>query len=228
MADWNWHIGLAKQVLNHTQIENQYDFLLGSIIPDIPWMDVDDCIELRDKLHLFRLRDNSFGYHADLSKWMDKYVHEIRKYDLFKGALTHMILDSEVNTALGLLVTYDNVGACSIFNQPNSTKLALTIDEVAERKWRDLERFSLDMFGVQTGWLFDDSFKLSQDASNLLVTCFNLPYAEQSSMNQEIVKRVPTKPREVFGPTILDEELLLCIHDLCVLRCLNYLNLLAR
>lgn len=227
MADWNWHIALAKELLPLVNVGNKYDFLLGSIIPDMPWSDSNEEEELRGKAHMGKSRNISFGNIVDLDGWLDKYCFEVRKYDILKGALTHIILDHEVNAVLGLLVSEDILGMCHIQGVEADGRPLLEHD-ILRIKWSNLERFSIGRFGVQEDWLNEKSSWISHTASDIIYSHYGLPRHLQDDIVTHVLKRLPREPREADGPDIFTNVILSGIHDTCKAQCIRYLTLLER
>lgn len=100
MPHWNWHLALASDVLRIVNIQNKYDFLIGSLMPDTPWVTGDDIYDAVDRCLLHCFRNDRSGYFnvADCTVAAFKYKDNIRSMDLYKGLLTHVILDELVNS----------------------------------------------------------------------------------------------------------------------------------
>lgn len=189
MAEWNWHIALAKDVLKDITVENSYDFLLGSVLPDIPWMTVTDSVMggHRHRFHLSTCVTGKICEIPDVGKWISEHTIDMMYSDLYKGALTHVLLDASLNEVW-------NMFYCQIHRDKFRLRLdwdndELSTKELANRKWGCISAYAAKTYGRQWDWLKDGKW-ISQDCTKRLIEDFGLTEHELNNLRNCIMSEI--------------------------------------
>lgn len=98
MVNYSWHLQVARQICYECDIIDKTAFMFGSILPDVPWMDYDDIRRNSEKIrtHCLTMLDSRLFTVPDINFWLNKYERLVKDSDLYKGYLSHLLLDEEV------------------------------------------------------------------------------------------------------------------------------------
>ena len=142
MPNWGMHLHLADSIIENVPVRNRYEFLMGSIFPDAPWTTLEDamCSGLRSELHCTKRVVDGSSDVAVVNDWLIEYRGYIRQYDFFKGALTHIILDNELNTIWNLLTVRHTVNDFCSFT--DSSAVHYTLKDISEIKWKSTRAYT--------------------------------------------------------------------------------------
>lgn len=149
MAEWNWHVALARKVMKHVKVNNEFAFIIGALLPDTPWTDLSAGETLRFRLHMSRLMDNSVSGVADVAKFLDEYSAKLTDSDIYKGWLTHLILDNKLNCFWNMTHYMDNY---DLYFMYIGDDVPYTTDQIAKAKWEDLSLYASERFGEQVSY----------------------------------------------------------------------------
>lgn len=207
-------------------IECKDDFLLGSLLPDIPWLPLMETIDTDERLtlHAAEKYDRCSGKIVNINGWISRYRSKMLKYDLYKGALTHIVLDNELSTSYQLIHDRISKGNVEVI-WPGGDAALLDADDFAHSKWQSLETYSLAKFGRQDDWLLERSSWITHEAAEELETEFGLGSCYMDDLVMRILDRlpkdIPAGYKETSVPKFYD-----AIHANVLARCVMYLSLI--
>ncbi len=225
MAEWNWHVALARDVIKVFKPHNEHDFVLGSLLPDVPWMSVEEAIQsgIRERLHMAKMMANGLCSVADLSMWLDRQVSYIKGSDLYYGYLTHIVLDETLNQAWNMITK--RVSLSKFLMKGKSGSKLISIDSVARTKWNDLGLYAKKSFGCQADYVPRQLADLSNDACEVLSEDIGLNAEEI----QEMLDKIPDIMKRMInvetGSFIINKAFYDSIHSECTARCARILSM---
>ncbi len=226
MAEWNWHVALAREVMSIVGAAHEKDFILGSILPDAPWMTIDDAIHsgARERLHMARMSKSGLCQIADYPMWLEEYVERAKESDLYCGYLTHMVLDTSLNQMWNLLT--ERVKLTSFCLKGKSEDEILSLDDLAKLKWSDVALYSKETFGLQLKYLPYEACQISKDTLYFLSWSMELP----EERIQIMLDKLPGVMRGMIDvdkdSLYLDSKLYDSIHKECVERCVRDISII--
>lgn len=144
MPGWTLHANVANDIMKRENVKNQKAFFLGAVLPDCPWLELKDAIMsgMRERMHLYRARNGLFGAEPDISQWCAKYGRALQYNDLFKGMLSHIILDNEINLLWNVAAEVDAFDRIILADGSYVTQ-----DKAAKTKWNELDRYREIRYG---------------------------------------------------------------------------------
>lgn len=195
MPGWLLHTSVAEKIADDMDVKHKEDFVIGSVVPDIPWLSVSDAIQSgkRSKLHCHVRTDNNIVDVPDISRWMAIYREQTKNSDLCKGMLTHIVLDHEINVLWNSIVTV--IGFDSFVIKREGTAAVCDIKQAAQIKWTDEGCYSRAKFRMpETVRLWKDNQPinniLTSDAVDILISDFGVKTEELSGVVPAIKERI--------------------------------------
>ena len=152
MPDWKFHIGVADKMTALYDIKNVDCFKIGTLMPDVPWMEVGKAVQmgLREYLHLSRKIEDSYIHLADYEMWLHSHTWDVNHSDFWKGYLLHLILDNKINVMWQCACARINVDTINIAVKGYSQ--SMSIAEAAHLKWNEERVYSCSQFGHLCDW----------------------------------------------------------------------------
>lgn len=169
MPNWDLHINVANDIAKRCCPKDYKSFLLGSIIPDCPWMTTADAVMsgMRDRLHCYHQRNGMFNGEAGITRWVTLNERNLRNSDLYKGILTHILLDNEMNSLWNGVAAVDGVNMISL---PDGQ--LITQNRAAGIKWLEVQEFNKHHYGNVRIWKNFPAYEFAEQ--NRVVEDFGL------------------------------------------------------
>lgn len=227
MAEWNWHIALAREVSKLGNIVNEPDFILGSILPDTPWTSVVEgtASGFRHKMHCSRIMDHSMNMVADVSRFLDNCLPLMQKNELFCGWLTHLVLDETLCDHWNLMMQAD--GVSTYWLKDGVDLVRRTVDEISNIKWTDMHNYASTAFGDQSQYFPSTALCLSEDCVDCLTQIVGLTNAQVGA----IFDRTPSTIKSMLGNKtdrfFISKNYYDAIHSECVAKCSRILSVIC-
>lgn len=181
MPNWGLHINVAERIIQDGGIQNPYDFVIGSLLPDAPWLNMHASTNLRQFLHCHDKDEYNYVFSSpNLSLWLSLHKDCPLSSDLYKGILSHIILDSEINFLWELICKYVG-GGLSYINGKFSARNPVYY------KWRETRVFTQFLSNPTELFKKYRSYGLSEAATKELKTTFDLLDADLDKLPSSIL-----------------------------------------
>lgn len=222
MAEWNWHILLARDVANKIEIEDIGSFVVGSVLPDCPWTKCDvysaGLSSVRNNMHFSRIINGKPFLLADPESFIGEYGKKIYHNDLYKGWYTHLVLDEAVNSLWNMLC--DRSSYNKYFLSRMGSVADMRIDDLINLKWDDLYSYvRKECINSVLGMLPNSVDTLSDSCINTIMRLTGIGKAEISSMLSLINKSIWYEDRNRIELPRYRRDLYDMIHRSCVEKC---------
>lgn len=183
MAGWELHMNMANEIIKRCGSKRPKEFLLGSVIPDCPWWDTQTASVSggRDRMHLYSQRNGKFGGEAGVTDWVIKNERWLRTYELYKGQLTHILLDYELNTIWNVACLVEEF---DMIVYPNGRRV--TQEEAGLHKWAEVTEYNARRYGESSCWFAYPDDKEKAETCGLLKDHYGLTNEELTSMFNRI------------------------------------------
>lgn len=224
MAEWNWHIKLASDVAKIVGYKNLHDFLLGSLVPDLPWgfeVSVQNQ-NGRNETHCIMRLSKGYATLCNVPQWITEHGAYIGKdgVDLYNGILTHIILDSKVGTLWNGKWGAESATQARLHKNPDEIMSKYAVSEI---KWNDVALFAYNVIGDQRSWL-KGGLKLSDQAVAELKHHFALDDGAIQTMPGKIDGRMHLMLEHSSDQYYFSESTYSAIHDMVVAECAILIN----
>lgn len=183
MAGWELHVNVADEFIKRGYAKNPREFMLGSLIPDCPWMDVKDALTYgyRDWMHHYGKRGGAFSSICNVSEWVISNEMMLRQHDLFKGMLTHIILDSELNTLWNTIAIVEEFDMIVLPDNKRVTHV-----KASQIRWAEVTEYNARRYGVNSPWFKYFNGEKVVEACGLLKDQYGLTNNDLSAMFENI------------------------------------------
>lgn len=142
------HLKADDELFKYIEINNKDDFILGSLFPDVMWLE--SKIDNDSDWHFYRDKLIAELHHAVMIKgnlrlpnyfeFISKYNYVLGVSDFMKGVLFHLILDYENNKIWNTKVTMNN-DTYIIHGNYGYNISCSNVTELVKYKYSDMKRF---------------------------------------------------------------------------------------
>lgn len=226
MAEWNWHVALAKKVCEVCDIKNINDFYLGAVLPDTPWTSVSDGATsgVRQVLHLARRMPHSLTDVADPSTFLDSFKTQTIYSDLFRGIYCHLVLDECVNDLWNLYSEAD--GLQHYRARDGRDRRRVYVDVPAKEKWSDVANYAAIRFGCMYHEFPDSASELSVSALDILQDYVGLTSEQLDSMFPKVHNAMQSMIGNKDASLRVSINFYDAIHSECISKCCRVFSVL--
>ena len=207
MPDWKFHIGVADMVAKEVGIKNISEFRLGCLLPDAPWMSVEESVNLgiRDYSHVSRRIGGNFVLISDYLTWLQDHIWSVAHYELYKGYLCHLLLDYRINEMWILACQRDGMDRIEIMTRKNHG--FYTVKKSAGVKWEETAYYAYQRFSylnnAETPIIWSS---VSEDTWDLVTSDFTVDSDDIPEMKQRITQVIVAEHDEPDIRTFSNED----------------------
>ena len=174
MPDWKMHLRSTEKLFDKFKIDgasafeikNTEDFRIGVVLPDTPWIEYSPYNQtetLKYKLHRYIPRVGGNAIIPNYFKYLKEENDFIRKTDIGKGMLFHMILDAVVNEQFNQSIVEKSPGEFTVVLADCSKIEVSGMPNKVDLCYADLHSYE-DCFSVN--YIFDT--RISEEATEYI------------------------------------------------------------
>ena len=195
MPNWGLHVEVSQKLMKRLGVKNPFDFVIGSILPDAPWLNIAQAVNLRGLLHCHERTAGNAFYSPNIEEWLNSHRDAPLSSDLYKGIVSHLILDNEINFFWNSICQKTSKG----WKILGSGK-CINADP-APIKWKETRVYS-SVSGDPMGLYLDyTNGELSPQAVNELSTAFGLTAGDIIKMPNNILSGIAEEEESAIDYT---------------------------
>jgi hypothetical protein len=213
MPNWRIHFYVAEKVANSLEVKNMNDFLIGCVLPDCPWFELDNYCDkftqIRNRLHYLETVGEGKLPAASYISFVKKYHNDIKESDLAKGIFTHLICDRTLNTSYYKYFEYIiETSDCTVYGNRQNYE-HLTNHQAQDLKRQDMlyTAFNLDVHSKI------DCGKISDNVKEIIVDTAGKDYCGIEQIIDRVHDSVYVSPNAHLM-VLSEEECIKIIEDM--------------